>query len=289
MIIAQDLYPEVVIAHGMLRSDSFAARQLKRLFGWAYKRAAGVAALGPVMAERLVEKGVRPERVSVISNWATGPEEVVRGSENVLRKEWELDGKFVLLYSGNLGVAHDIETTIRALSRVIKVRPEVRLVIVGKGTRIDEAKALVQEHGMAEFVLFKPLVPAHLLPHSLGLADVALVTLGESFSGLVVPSKLLGYMARRIPTVYVGPPSDVSTMLAQSGGGVSFRNADVQGLAEVLGGLVADRGALARMGSSAAHYYAEHFARPVALRRYADLIGSLSRQGRPMAQDFVRP
>jgi colanic acid biosynthesis glycosyl transferase WcaI len=278
-----------VIAYGMLRSDSFAARQLKRLFGWAYKRAAGVAALGPVMAERLVEKGVPLERVSVISNWATGPEEVVRGSENVLRKEWELDGKFVLLYSGNLGVAHDIETAIRALGQVIKVRPELRLVIVGKGTRIDEAKALVQEHGMADFVLFKPLVPAHLLPHSLGLADLALVTLGESFSGLVVPSKLLGYMARRIPTVYVGPPSDVSTMLAQSGGGLSFRNADVQGLAEVLGSLAVDRGALARMGSSAAQYYAEHFARSVALRRYADLIGSLSRQGRPVAQGLVRP
>ncbi|MGH2569256.1 MAG: glycosyltransferase, partial [Bacteroidota bacterium] len=100
MIIAQDLYPEVVFAHGMLSRRSFLGRILQRVFRAAYSRAACVISLGAVMSERLVAKGVDRKRIHLISNWATGALDPVNDEPNPLRQEWGLCGKFVLLYAG---------------------------------------------------------------------------------------------------------------------------------------------------------------------------------------------
>jgi colanic acid biosynthesis glycosyl transferase WcaI len=277
IIVAQDLYPEVVVAHGMLRAASLAARLLGRLFGSAYRHARIVVALGPVMAERLQRKGVAPERIVLISNWATGEEGVVRGAANQLRPRWNLEGKFVVLYSGNLGIAHEFDTVVSALGKAVARRPELRLVIVGKGSRLKEVRELVRQRNLEQFVLFENLVPADMLPHSIGLADLALVTLRDSFEGLVVPSKLLGYMARGIPTLYVGPRSDVSSMLQESNGGLAFLSGAIDALAEELVTLAGNRAALESMGEAARKYYDNHLSRAVAVARYAELV----KQARP--------
>ena len=66
---------------------------------------------------------------------------------------------------------------------------------------------------------FSDLLPARRLPESFGIADVAVVTLRVPFAGLVVPSKLQGYMARGIPTLYIGPDSDIERFIERSAGG----------------------------------------------------------------------
>jgi colanic acid biosynthesis glycosyl transferase WcaI len=275
MIIAQDLYPEVAIVHGLLREKSGLGIMLTALFRWAYRRAACVVALGPVMLERLRTKGVAPDRMCVISNWATGDEDVIRGEDNLLRDRWGLAGKFVVLYSGNLGLAHDLTSVIRALRKAIAHAPRIRLLIIGKGSRLDETREFVQHEKLDEYVQFQPLVPSEMLPQTIGLADVALVTLRDQFQGLVVPSKLMGYMARGIPTVYVGPRSDVSTIIEESAGGVCFAPCAIDALANELIRMSDDRCVLASMGRAAREFYRYRLARDHALSRYGELVMSL--------------
>jgi colanic acid biosynthesis glycosyl transferase WcaI len=268
VIIAQDLYPEVLFAHGMLSKKSLAARILRGVFGWAYKRAARVVSLGPVMSERLVEKGVSQKRVTAICNWATGEEGIVRGSGNLLRSQWGLEGCFVILYSGNLGIAHDVETAILAVRDCLPQLPMLRLVFVGAGSRLAEARRIVRETGVSHAVQFRPLVPFALLPHSLGVANVALVTLRQGFEGLVVPSKLLGYMARGVPALYVGPQSDAQYLIEESGGGACVANGDVAGLGNLLRRLANDQGTLSKMSRSAEQFYRDRLAQQIGLEQY---------------------
>jgi colanic acid biosynthesis glycosyl transferase WcaI len=268
VIIAQDLYPEVLVAHGVVARNSVAARVLRLVFGWAYRRAARVVSLGPVMSHRLVEKGVAAERITAICNWATGDEGIVRGSGNRLRAKWGLEDCFVILYSGNLGLAHDVETPILALRDVLSELPSLRLVFVGKGSRLAEAQRVAREAGVSQAVQFRALVPLDMLPHSIGVADLALVTLREGFEGLVVPSKLLGYMARGVPTLYVGPPSDAQQLIEESQGGLSVCNGDVTGLANVLRRLAMDPDALSQMSAAAERFYHERLARQMGLEHY---------------------
>jgi glycosyltransferase involved in cell wall biosynthesis len=272
VIIAQDLYPEVLIAHGMVGSNSLAARMLRLVFGWAYRRAARVVSLGPVMSQRLIEKGVAAERITVICNWATGDERIVRGSSNRLRAEWGLEDCFVVLYSGNLGIAHDVETPILALRGLLGEVPTLRLVFIGKGPRLAEAQRIARDAGVSAAVQFRPLVPFDMLPHSMGIADVALVTLRKGFEGLVVPSKLLGYMARGVPTLYVGPPSDAQRLIEESAGGLSVSNGDVPGLVEILRRLAAGPDTLSQMSKSAEGFYHRRVARQFSLAHYQSVF-----------------
>lgn len=275
VIIAQDVYPEVMFAHGMAHPDRLSGRLLTGLFSWAYRRATKVVALGEVMAQRLVHKGVHPDRIEIISNWATGDEAIVRDDRNELRQAWGLGGKFVILYSGNIGVAHDVETPIAALRVLLRHAPNVRLVFVGKGSRLADAERAAAQAGVTHAVQFRPLVSAALLPHSIGLADVALVTLRAGFEGLVVPSKLIGYMARGVPTMYVGPYGDVEQMLMESGGGTSIRNGDAEGMAGVIRSLIEQPAQLAHMGASAQRYYEASLSRAKGLEKYAKLVQSV--------------
>ena len=268
VVIAQDLYPEVLFAHTKLAEKTIAARLLRWIFKIGYQRASKVISLGPHMSSRLHAKGVPANRIIEISNWATGDENIVRGVDNKLRDAWGLSGKFVLLYSGNLGIAHDVETPIKAVAETLRHIPNLILLFVGKGSRMNEARALAAALKIENAVHFRPFVPFELLAHSLGLADVALVTLRQGFEGLVVPSKLLGQMARAVPTLYVGPNSDVEFFLRESGGGVCISNGDVQGLSQSLVRLAASRSILDTMADAAQRYYEKHLAKNLGIDRY---------------------
>ncbi len=276
VIIAQDVYPELLFANGMVRPGGVAGRVLRRLFAWAYRRATRVVALGEVMRQRLIEKGAPAESVEVISNWATGDESVDRAKANDLRAEWGLEDHFVILYSGNIGVAHDVETPIAALKVLLDRSPNVRLVFMGKGTRLAAAKRAAAEAGIAHAVQFRPLVPSSRLPQALGLAHVALVTLLQGFEGLVVPSKLLGYMSRGLATIYVGPPGDVELVLRASGGGICRRNGSAAATAEAIQRLIEQPEQLRSMGAAAARYYEGHLSRAIGLAKHARLIADVA-------------
>jgi len=283
MIIAQDIYPEVMRAHGMIDERSWSAGLLTRVFSWAYRTARVVVSLGPVMTERLLAKGVSSSRIIEICNWATGDETVVRGEANRLRNEWGLAGCFVLLYSGNLGVAHDVETPIRAMRALGERVPGLRLVFVGKGSRLAQAKDLVRELGLEDVVQFRAFVPFELLPHSLGLADAALVTLLPGFEGLVVPSKLLGYMARAVPTLYVGPDSDVARLVELSTGGRCVPAGAVDAFADAVEQWVRSEADLRASGEAASTYYAEHLSKARGLAAYRDAVAGATGRKLPGA------
>ena len=276
VIITQDLYPEVVFAHAMLRPGSLTGQTLSWLFRWAYSRARHVVSLGPTMSKRLIEKGVASERIVRISNWSTGSQAVIRGANNRLREKWGLQNNFVLLYSGNIGISHDVETPISAMREILLDTLNIKMVFIGKGSRLAEAEQLVRVAGIEHAVQFRPFVSSSLMPQSLGLANLALVTLREGFQGLVVPSKSLSYMARGIPMLYVGPASDVQQLIVAAGSGLCVENGDVHGLATALRRAIADREMLQQMGINGKRYYDEKLAQTIGLESYHSLLWSVT-------------
>lgn len=275
MIIAMDLYPEVLIAHGAVRSGGLFSAMLLRAFDWAYASARRVVSLGPVMSDRLKAKGVAAARIIQIPNWATGAAGAISDSRNALRAEWDLEDKFVLLYSGNLGLAHEFETLLLGVAAAHRTVADLRLIFIGAGSRLASVRKRVAELGIGRIVRFNDFLPAERLPESFGIAHLALVTLQPGFEGLVVPSKLQGYMSRGIPTLYIGARSDIDRFLEASGGGVSFRCGDAERVAAAIVDLAADRPRLAMLGRRARQYYDAEFAKGRGLARYESAIREL--------------
>lgn len=273
VLIAMDIYPDVIVAHGALTAGSMVIRVLEAIFRRAYCSARRVVSLGPVMSRRLIDKGVAADRIREVSNWATGATGVVRGPANRLRTEWGLGLDFVLLYSGNLGIGHEFETLLQGFAAARRTAADMVLVVVGKGSRLEETRQRVQQLGLESAVRFADLVPAERLPESMGVADLAVATLRAGFEGLIVPSKVFGYLARGTPVLYVGPRSDIDHLIERYDCGYALRNGDVTGVAAAILDAHADRERLQARGRAGQAGYEADLGRELGLARYAAVIG----------------
>jgi colanic acid biosynthesis glycosyl transferase WcaI len=228
----QDVYPEVAVAFGVISAGHPATG-----FAWlqraTYRAARRVVALSAGMGERLVAQGAPRESLRVIPNWADGKAlRPLAHEENPFRREHDLEGRFVAMYSGNLGVGHDVETFLGAAQRLEKTRPEVLFLFIGDGGRRAEAEALAR--GLNN-VRFLPYQPYEMLRQSLSAADAHLISLREGLEGLLVPSKLYGALASGRPVMYVGPSAcEVARVVREHDVGWEGRPGDVEGLCRAL-------------------------------------------------------
>jgi glycosyltransferase involved in cell wall biosynthesis len=108
------------------------------------------------MAERLEARGINTQRVTVIPNW-TNDEQIHPIPENMnpLRREWSLEDKFMVGYSGNLGWPHEFDTVLTA-AELLKNHRDIVFLVIGGGHRVPEFMRLVQERGLSEKFQFFP-------------------------------------------------------------------------------------------------------------------------------------
>ena len=199
----QDVYPELAVEFGVLRPGSLATRAFGAASRWTLRRADAVIVLGDAMGDRVRAKGVAPERVHVVPNWAD--ERAIRPvphAENAFRRAHGLDGKRVVLYSGNMGRAHDVATVLQA-ARQLREEQDLVFLFIGDGAKRPEVEAAARE---LPSVRLLPYQPRETLAESLSAGDVHLVTQEPFTVGLIEPSKLYGVMAAGRPVLYVGPP-----------------------------------------------------------------------------------
>jgi glycosyltransferase involved in cell wall biosynthesis len=232
---AQDVYPELAEELGVVSRSGLLARALRIVSTWALRRQDDIVAVGRCMRERLVRRGVDAEKIEVIPNWSSvtpvAPEQV-----QAMREQLGWNGKFIALYSGNIGLAHDFETLVGAAK--LLEGGGVQMVFAGEGPRLAELKTAMQG---VRHVFFLPSQAKEDLSAFLAAADVHLVSVRAGLEGFVVPSKAYGILAAGRPLLWVGPSSsEIAVLLVESGAGMVFANGDASGLADVLTKLSGD-------------------------------------------------
>jgi colanic acid biosynthesis glycosyl transferase WcaI len=129
---AQDVYPELAEELGVIPRGGLVARVLRAMSTWALGRQDKIVAVGRCMRERLLQRGLDAAKIEVIPNWspvgAVSAEEVA-----AMRKKLGWEGKFIALYSGNIGLAHDFETLVEAAK--LLEGAGVTMVFAGEGPR----------------------------------------------------------------------------------------------------------------------------------------------------------
>ena len=174
----------------------FALQALVRRY---LRRADRIVAIGETMRSRLVAKGARADRIAVIPNWVDTSVLVPAERDNPWAREHGLDGGFVVMHSGNVGHAQDLDALIRAATLLREVE-DVVVAIVGGGARHDELVALARSLDAGN-VRFLPYQPREVLSQSLSAADVHVVGLARGLAGYVVPSRLYGVLAVARPVI----------------------------------------------------------------------------------------
>lgn len=230
VVWVDDVYPDVLVRAGRLREDSAVAK----VWGWlnkrVYGRASAVFTLGPCMAGLVQRYTARP--VHVVPTWVDAdgfPD--VRKEENPFAREHGQVGKLTVLYSGNIGLTHDIETMFAAARR-LEDRQDIGFTVVGAGPRYEEARRAAR--GL-DNVTVLPLQPQEMLPFSLATGEVAVVSLGKGFEGVSMPSKTYHSMAARSAILGLShAPNDLQGVIEQTDCGVNIEPGDVDGFVEAV-------------------------------------------------------
>lgn len=201
---SMDLHPDAEVASGMLRAGSLPAKVLEWMNATGYRHADFVVDLGPYMKQRIVGKGVAPERTHTVHVWSAKEEIVPTPRErNPLIDELGLRDKFVVMYSGNAGIVHDFDGICEAM-RLLKDDPRIHFLFVGNGPRRAQIEEFVKANAIANFE-YQDYFSRAQLKYSLSVADVHLISLRSPFVGISVPGKLYGIMASARPALFVGP------------------------------------------------------------------------------------
>jgi glycosyltransferase involved in cell wall biosynthesis len=268
----QDVFPEVAQAAGMRIAAGLVGRIVASARDWSLRGATNVV-LGERMRALLQARGA--SSLVVLPNWADG--RVIHplpAARNSLRTEWDLAGRFVVGYSGNLGRVHDSSAIIEA---AISLRhdPSVVFLFIGGGKESEALRKAVSQLGLSN-VVFRPYQQREALAVSLTLPNVHLVSLRPEFEGMVVPSKLYGVMAAGRPCIFIGDDAgEVALLLREGNCGITVPSTDGVALARVIITLRDDPARCAAMGEAARRMFEARFDMPVALACWDQLLAEV--------------
>ncbi|HWE04729.1 MAG TPA: glycosyltransferase family 4 protein [Tepidisphaeraceae bacterium] len=196
----------------------------------------------------------------------------VGAETNPFRIRHGLDGKFVVMYSGNHSAANPLTTLLDA-AVALKDDPRVRFLMVGGGAGKQEVEAAIRDHDLANLKSL-PYQPLSELKYSLSAADLHVVTLGPEMVGIVHPCKIYGAMTVGRPILYFGPrPSHITDLLNSHRFGVCIDHGDVPGaVAAIQKFAQASSDDLNQMGSEALKVLRESFSQNILQSRFCDHV-----------------
>lgn len=275
----QDLFPDLAVELGELKNKLF-IKFLKKLSKLIIRKVDKVIVVGEYMekktGEELLKETSKNNHIITIHNWADGDKiKVLRGDieDNFLRKKWGLEGKFVVLYSGNIGYLHEFDTIISAADFLAKEElKEIIFVFIGEGIKKNYIKEKVRQKRLSNVLLF-PYQSYEILNYSLGIASVSLVTLEKGFEGMVVPSKIYGILASGKPVVaVVGGKSEIVEIIEKGQCGKIVKIGDYQALVKCIKSYYENPTKCSEDGLNGRRYFEKNYDRKIATRKYIEVI-----------------
>lgn len=214
-ILVFDVFPDALVDFGQLKRESFIIKLWTSINKTVYKKAAHVFTITETMKSRLM-RYVDKDHIKVIHLWNDKTSlNYVRKEDNIFIDQNNLKGKFIVQYSGNMGLSYPIEVFI-TLAEKMKPFSNVHFVLIGSGNKFKSFKTKIEESGLANITLF-PWQSMEMLSHTLSGADLAFVIAGES-AKVSMPSKTFNLMSLGIPVIAISPEDSELTKLVKNYG-----------------------------------------------------------------------
>ncbi|HEY9645716.1 MAG TPA: glycosyltransferase family 4 protein [Chroococcidiopsis sp.] len=267
-----DLYPDIAVELHVVQKRHWLTRCWNAINHKVWQHAQQIIVLSSTMKERITAKNPDlADKISIVHNWAN-PDHIVplEKSRNWFAQQWDLVEKFTVLYSGNMGRCHDMET-ILATAIALQQEP-IQFVFIGGGAKREEFINTVRRLGLSN-CSFLPYQDQADLPYSLTACDLALVSVSPGMEGLVAPSKFYSSLAAGRPVAIVCEPhSYLRQIVDEAGCGQTFEHDDSQGLASFIQMLANNPQKAQQMGMAGRHYLQSHFTPDIIARQYAHVL-----------------
>jgi colanic acid biosynthesis glycosyl transferase WcaI len=256
---------EVDVAFQLTDFSSFQLRRwvhaLERFFLSKFDR---ISAISVQMVERLLAKGISPERAVLFPNWVDTSLIYPMPVESPFRKELGIPPeKTVALYSGNMGKKQGLDLLVEVCRRLAS-RNDIQFLFCGDGSYRD---AFVRMIKSCRNMAILPLQPAERLNDLLNAADIHLLPQVSNAADLVMPSKLTGMMASGRPVVATALPG-TQLFRAVEGRGIVAPPGDAEAFVAALVRLADEPRLRKQMGEEARNYAISNLDRDEILRQF---------------------
>jgi glycosyltransferase involved in cell wall biosynthesis len=225
-MVIWDVYPDVFKITGMKETHP-----LYRIWSacnrQSFKKAYRLFTISDKMAD-LVEAYVSRSKIIIQPIWSIFQEnEKLSKIENKFIAEHQLEDKFIVQYSGNIGLTHKVEVMVH-LAELLKDNPKILFQIIGRGPRVPALQRMVEEKKLPNCT-FLPFQSDEMFPFSLSATDLGIVILDELTSKGSVPSKSYNLMSYGIPSLYIaGEDSELHTYASKYGYAKCFTERELE-------------------------------------------------------------
>lgn len=271
-----DVYPDIAVDVGAFQPRSLLTSIIGALADWSRRNADGIIVLGDDMKARLIARDIPEHKIHVAGNWADGSEIAPLPFP---------PGPLVIHYSGNFGLAHDLDT-IAAVIRRFSNDPRFQFVFAGGGVRRTQLEKICRDEHISN-ASFPPYSTRAALAQHLSEGHLGLVTQLPQTCGSIVPSKVYGILAAGRPLLYIGPrEATPARILDRFGCGWRIAPGDSSSLAALLEKLAAERNLVYDAGGRARQAFEHHFDLPAGVSRIVQLLGLATAEGRELASSL---
>ena len=259
-----DLFPDALVSLGALSENGWAERALGWVSDFSRRRADGIIALGACMRRRLIARGIPKNLIHVAENWADGS--LIRPSTGSPSKALNI------LYSGNLGLSHDVDTILAAM-RHFRNDPRFVFTFAGSGVNREKLERICRAEKIGNS-FFVPYCTRDKLAEHFAQADIGLVTERPVCIGTVVPSKVYGIMAASKPILFVGPRRATPALIVQRFAcGWQVDPGAGGSLIHLLERLYGDSALVSQRGARAREAFERHYTLSQGVNRVAAILG----------------
>ena len=271
--ILMDLYPEVLTANGWLNKSGRLNLALERLAFSIHSNASALVVIGRDTQDYLSGQQIPKDKFRYIPNWASRePEEPLSRQKNRLRSEMGFSNSdFIVLYSGNQGVAHHFDDILP----VARKMPEVKFVFIGNGPRHREIVDFKQRSSLTNIHIFD-YQPVDKLIESLSIGDVHFMSLKKGFDSMAVPSKFFGALSVGRPVIFQGSDNcELAKIISEHNCGAQVPIGTSDELQQVIQNYISDPNQLSLDSEAAFQAYQRNFSSSVGVSRYKQTISQV--------------
>ncbi len=197
---SQDIWPQVgIVNEGM--TNPLITTIFKGINGFLYKKADRIIVLGRDMKKRLEEENfIASHKIGIVENWAD-PKKIypIQRKDNRFLQKHGIENKFIVMYSGNIGLSQDLENIVYAAAALKEIK-DILFVLIGEGASKEKLIHKAVSLGLPN-VRFLPYQEKDMLKFSLNAAHIHLITLKKGMKGYIVPSKVYGILASGRPFI----------------------------------------------------------------------------------------
>lgn len=265
----RDLWPESIIAVGAIKQSSV-IRLLESIETFMYRKADHIVSVTKAFKQHIMARDIESGKISIVTNGADLEQFKVVSGENAIEEKYNLKDKFVASFIGTHGMAHALDTVMRA-AEILRERKDILFLLVGGGAERENLLKQKEELNL-ENVMMLPQQEKRLMPYFLSASGACMVLLRKSdLFKTVIPSKIFEAMAMERPIIH-GVEGESKEIIEAAQCGICIEPENEKDLADAVLKLSKDPEMCRKLSLNGKSYVRNYYSRDDLADKYLQIL-----------------